>query len=208
MPKPKTENLTPIEDFANAWGVSTKTVQNWVEFVYQAFEILLPSNGPFPDWGIELLNGCAKHVSEKASLYFAETGERRRLKGTEFVKKVRLLRSQGHFSEFEQFRNFQKFQPLGEAGQLEDEALGALGAITRQNDMDLNRIKTTIEAREDEQIEELAEFIEGSDQRKMAKLVRRLQTGKTADASILEAIDVAYRRVPTEQQIYLEESSD
>lgn len=203
MPRPtKTEGMTSIEDFANAWGVSTKTVQNWVEFVYQAFEILLPSNGPFPDWAVELLKGCAKHVSEKASLYFAETGERRRLKGTEFVKKVRALRAQGHFSEFDQFRNFQKFQPTGEAGELEDETLGVLGAITRQSDTDLNRIKTTIEAREDAEIEDLANFIEGSDQRRMSKLVRRLQTGKPSTASVNEAIDVAYSRLP--EQNYLE----
>jgi hypothetical protein len=88
----KHEALTSIDEFANAWGVSTKTVGNWVEFVYQAYEVLLPISGPFPYWGVQLLTGCAKHVSEKASRYFSETGERRRLKGTEFVKKVRLLR--------------------------------------------------------------------------------------------------------------------
>jgi hypothetical protein len=204
MPRPKTEDMTSIEDFANAWGVSTKTVQNWVEFTYQAFEILLPSSGPFPDWAVQILSGCAKHVSEKANLYYAETGERRRLKGTEYVKKVRALRQAGHFAEFEQFRNFQKFQPLGESSELEDETLGVLGSMTRQSDVDLNRIKTTIEAREDAEIEELANFIEDSDQRKMSKLVRRLQTGKPTTASVSEAIDVAYTRVP--HQTYLESS--
>jgi hypothetical protein len=197
--------MTSIEDFANAWGVSTKTVQNWVEFTYQAFEILLPSSGPFPDWAVQLLAGCAKHVSEKASLYYAETGEKRRLKGTEFVKKVRALRQAGHFQEYEQFRNFQKFQPPSEATELEDETLTALGSITRQSDIDMNRIKTQIEAREDEEIEDLANFIESSDQRKMSKLVRRLQTGKPTEASINEAIDVAYTRLPS--QIYLESDS-
>lgn len=201
-PNRETNGMTSIEDFANAWGVSTKTVQNWVEFTYQAFEILLPSSGPFPDWAVELLSGCAKHVSEKASLYFAETGERRRLKGTEYVKKVRALRAQGHFAKFEQFQQFQKFQPVEEATELEDETLSALGSITRQSDIDLDRIKTTIEAREDAEIEELAHFIEESDQRKMAKLVQRLKTGKPAAASVREAIDVAFTRVdPT---LYLE----
>lgn len=193
------EGLTAIEDFANAWGVSHKTVQNWVEFTYQAFEILLPSAGPFPEWGIQLLTLCAKHVSEKASLYFTETGEKRRLKGTEYVRKIRALRQDGHFQEFEQFRNFQKFQNFdpGEAAeQLEDEALGELGKVTRRSDSDLSRIKQTIETREDADIEELAEFIEDSDRRKMAKLVRRLQTGKLPGASMGQAIDVAYRRLP------------
>lgn len=198
------DSPTPIEDFANAWGVSPKTVQNWVEFVYQGFEILLPSSGPFPEWSVQLLTLCAKHVSEKASLYFAETGERRRLKGTEFVKKIRSLRSQGHFKEFDQFRHFQQFQnfnPDQTAEELEDETLAELGTLTRQGDLDLNRIKETIEAKEDAEIEELAEFIEDSDRRKMGKLIRRLQTGKLPDASetstsISEAIDVAFERLP------------
>lgn len=201
------DSLTPIEDFANAWGVSTKTVQNWVEFVYQSFEILLPSNGPFPEWGIQLLTLCAKHVSEKASLYFAETGERRRLKGTEFVKKMRSLRSEGHFQQFEQFRNFQKFQnfnPEETAEELEDETLAELGSLTRQSDLNLNQIKKTIEAKEDAEIEELAEFIEDSDRRKMGKLIKQLKPGKLSNASdasetsasISEAIDVAFERLP------------
>lgn len=193
------DSLTPIEDFANAWGVSDKTVSNWCEFTYQAFEILLPSSGPFPDWAIDLLTLCAKHVSQKASMYFAETGEARRLKGTEYVKKMRHLRQEGHFQQFEQFRNFQKFQnfePEQEAESLEDETLGELGKITRRSDSDLSRVKQTIEQREDDEIEELAEFIEDSDRRKMAKLVRRLQTGKPAAASIQQAIDVSYKRLP------------
>ncbi|WP_416667960.1 hypothetical protein [Egbenema bharatensis] len=191
--------LTPIEDFANAWGVSTKTVQNWVEFTYQAFEILLPSSGPFPPWAIELLTLCAKHVSQKAAMYFAETEETRRLKGTEYVRKVRTLRQAGHFQQFDQFRNVQSFQsvqPEATANDLEDEAFTELGKITRRGDSDLSRIKQTIEQREDAEIEELAEFIEDSDTRKMAKLLRRLKTGKRSGASVSQAIDVAYKRLP------------
>lgn len=195
------DSLTPIEDFANAWGVSTKTVQNWVEFTYQAFEILLPSNGPFPEWGIQLLTLCAKHISTNATLYFAETGETRRLKGTEYVKKIRSLRSEGHFQQFEQFRNFQKFQnfnPEETAEELENETLAELGTLTRSSDLNLNHIKETIEAKEDEEIEALAEFIEDSDRRKMGKLLRRLKTGKLPDssASMSEAIEVAFERLP------------
>ena len=192
------DNLTPIDDFANAWGVSNKTVQNWVEFTYQAFEILLPSNGPFPDWGIELLTLCAKHISEKASLYFAETGEKRRIKGTEYVRKIRQLRSEGHFPHLDQFRNLQKFQnfnPEEEAVQLEDESLAELGSITRRSDSDLSKIKQTIEQREDSEIEDLANFIEDADRRKMGKLVRRLQTGRVGTTSIGQAIDVAYKKI-------------
>lgn len=196
----ESSTLTPIEDFANAWGVSNKTVQNWVEFTYQAFEILLPSNGPFPEWGIQLLTLCAKHISTNATLYFTETGETRRLKGTEYVKKIRTLRKEGHFQNFEQFRNFQNFQPTntdaGDENELEDETLAELGLIARRNDSDLNRIKKTIEAREDNEIEELASFIEGSDQRKMTKLLRRLATGTTQPSGLNQAIDVAFKQLP------------
>lgn len=37
-----------IADIATAWGVSEKTIANWCEFVYQAFEVMLPSSGPYP----------------------------------------------------------------------------------------------------------------------------------------------------------------
>jgi hypothetical protein len=192
------EGLTSIADFANAWGVTEKTVSNWVEFTYQAFEVLLPSNGDFPDWGIQLLTLCAKHVSEKSSLYFAETGERRRLKGSEFVKKIRTLREEGHFAEFQKFQKFRNpSTSIDPADALEDEALAELGAITRRSDSELSRIKGAIEQHEDAEVEELAAFIEGRDQRKMSKLVRRLQTGKPASACVGAAIDVAYRQLPS-----------
>jgi hypothetical protein len=194
-----TSTLTPIEDFANAWGVTNKTVQNWVEFTYQAFEILLPSNGPFPEWGIQLLTLCAKNISANAALYFAETGETRRLKGTEYVRKIRALRQDGHFENFEQFRNFQNFRPTENTDDhdLEDETLAELGIIARRNDSDLGRIKQTIEAREDSEIEELATFIEGSDQRKMTKLLRRLATGTPQHSGLNQAIDVAFKQLPS-----------
>lgn len=190
------EGLIPIEDVAAAWGVDPRTIKNWCEFVYQSFEIMLPSGGPFPEWGVQLLNLTAKHVSEKASLYFSETGERRRLKGSEFVKKIRSLRAEGHFQEFQKFQKFQNFRPEGNAEDLEDETLAELAELTRQEDETVHRIKETIERREDEQIEELADFIEDGDRRKMSKLVRRLRTGKASTASIANAIDVAYSRLP------------
>jgi hypothetical protein len=49
------EKITPIGDVANAWGVSEKAVKNWVEFVYQAFDVLLPAAGPYPEWGVRLV---------------------------------------------------------------------------------------------------------------------------------------------------------
>lgn len=198
--KGATETLTPIADFANAWGVSEKTVQNWAEFTYQAFEILLPNAGPFPEWGVQLLTLCAKHVSEKASLYYTETDERRRLKGTEYVRKIRTMRTEGHFQEFQKFQKFQNLQNFQSdeptADDLEDETFSEVGAIARRADTDLSRIKQTVEAQEDAEIEEIAAFIEDSDRRKMAKLTRRLRTGQPQLSGVTQAIDVAFKRLP------------
>jgi signal transduction histidine kinase len=191
--------LTPIADFANAWGVSEKTIANWCEFTYQAFEIVLPSSGSLPDWGVQLLTLCAKHVSQKANLYFADTGEKRRLKGSEFIAKIRQLRKEGHFQDFQKFQNFQKFQALAPAAELEDDLLAEVGALTREGDQRIAQIKQAIEQREEQQITELAEFVEDSDHRMLSKLTARLQISKLLKATsdqpprIDDAIDVAYQ---------------
>lgn len=193
--------LTSIDDIAAAWGVSEKTVQNWCEFVYQAFEVILPAKGPFPEWGVQLLTLTAKHVSVKASLYFAETGERRRLKGSEFVAKMRRLRSEGHFQEFQQFRNFQNFQPLPPAEELEDELLAEVGQLTRESDERIAKLKRAIEQREESQVNELIEFVEDSDHRVLGKLTARLQASKLLKSvegeapRIDDAIEVAYQNL-------------
>lgn len=187
--------LTPIDEFAATWEVAPKTVQNWVEFVYQAFEIMLPVNGPFPDWAVQLLNIVGKHVSTKASLYFAETGEVRRLKGAEFIQKIRSLRAQGHFQEFQQFQNFQNFQTDEDEYDLENDTLAELGSITRGNDQSLSVIKQAIEQKEDEEIDDLVRFMEDSDRRKMAKLVNRLKARQLPTSNITQTINATYRRV-------------
>ncbi|MEP0913083.1 hypothetical protein NDI45_19410 [Leptolyngbya sp. GB1-A1] len=196
------DNLTPIEDFATAWGVNAKTVQNWSEFVYQAFEIVLPANGPFSDWQIQLLTLCAKHVSTKASLYHAETGERRRLKGSEFVEKMRRLRKEGHFQEFQKFQSFQNSQTLAPAEDLEDELLAEVGALTREGDERVAKLKQAIERKEDQQVSEILNFVDDSDHRMLSKLTSGLHARKALrsaddDASpcIDDAIEAAYERI-------------
>lgn len=198
-----TDQLTPIADFATAWGVNEKTVQNWVEFTYQAFEIILPNSGPYPEWGVQLLTLCAKHVSAKASMYFAETGERRRLRGSEYVQKIRRLIAEGHFQEFQQFRRNGNFQNFQEAEALEDELLAEVGAIVRGEDDEIDQIQRSIAAKEDQRVEQLANFIEEAPQRKMGKLLQRLQAGKAlqevrrdAAPSLSPAIDVAFKQLP------------
>lgn len=195
--------LIPVDDVATAWGVTPRTINNWCEFIYQGFEIMLPSSGPFPAWAVDLLNLCAKHISEKSSLYFAETGEKRRLKGSEFIAKIRRLRSEGHFQQFQQFQQFQNFSNFQEtADELENELLAEVGELTRTAETRIGQMKEAIEQREDQQIEELAQFVEDSDRRKLGKLKQRLQSSKLlrdvqpARPSISDAIDVAYRRLP------------
>ncbi|MEP0923455.1 hypothetical protein [Leptolyngbya sp. ST-U4] len=201
-PIKSSDALTPIADFANAWGVNEKTVQNWAEFVYQAFEIVLPSSGPFLDWQIELLSLCARHISTKASLYHAETGERRRLKGSEFVEKIRAMRKAGAFKELQKFQSFQNSPSLAPAEELEDELLAEVGALTREGDERIAKLKHAIERKEDQQVSEILNFVDDSDHRMLSKLTSGLHARKALrsaddDASpcIDDAIEAAYERI-------------
>jgi hypothetical protein len=187
-------SLTPIDDIANAWGVSSKAVNNWVEFVYQAFDVLLPANGPYPEWGVKLLEITAKHISVKSSFYFAETGETRRLKSAEFIKKIRSMRQQGHFQEFEKFRNFQKSQDEID----EDEAVASLGALTRGIDEQVQKAKETVDAYADRKMDELAEHIERTPFRMLGSLTDRVNARRmlsNSQNSVQDVIDVTYTRV-------------
>jgi hypothetical protein len=187
-------SLTPIDDIANAWGVSSKAVNNWVEFVYQAFDVLLPANGPYPEWGVKLLEITAKHISVKSSFYFAETGETRRLKSAEFIKKIRSMRQQGHFQEFEKFRNFQKSQDEID----EDEAVASLGALTRGIDEQVQKAKETVDAYADRKMDELAEHIERTPFRMLGSLTDRVNARRilsSSQNSVQDVIDVTYTRV-------------
>lgn len=190
------EELTTIGDFADRWEINTKTVENWTEVIYLAFDIQLPKSGPFPEWGVKLLEILAKHISQKATLYFAETQENRRLKSSEFIKKIRHMRQEGHFQEFQKFQKFQnspQFQPDEEEDDLE--AIAELGSVARKQDEEIQRAMGVFEQREDEQIERLASFIENTDQRKMSKLARRLKTRSITGTSTDEALDVSFRRL-------------
>lgn len=195
------DRLMTIADIANAWGVSEKTVSNWAEFVYQAFEIILPASGPYPEWGVKLLSIAAKHVSAKASAYTSETGERRRLKGSEFIAKIRRLRSEGHFAEFQQFQNFRNAATLPTAEDLEDELVAEVGALTRETDERFAKLKSAIVQREEQQVNDLVGFVESSDHRVLGKLTSRLAANKmlkgvTDEQPSIDAIEVAYQKLP------------
>ena len=193
---PPTEGLIPIEQVAEHWEVTPKTIEKWTEVVYMAFDVHLPKSGPFPEWGVQLLDLCGKHISQKATLYFAETQESRRLKGVEFVRKIRRLRQDGHFQEFQKFQKFQKSQleqSEEEDAENELETLSELAAIARQQDEQLHTAQQLFEQREDEQIEQLATFIEDSDRRKMRKLSRRLKFRRD-DTQTQQVIDVSFSK--------------
>jgi len=194
------EDLVSIEHVADTWEVDPNTVKKWTDIIYLAFDVRISKVGPFPMWSVQLLELCAKHISKKASLYFAETQELRRLKGNEFIRKIRHLRQEGHFQEFQKFQKFQNFQGL-QTDQPEEqddelEALAELAAIAEVQDEQLFKAQQTFEAREDEQIDKLATFMENSDKRRMGKLARRLKTRQlSADTTADQALDVSFRRL-------------
>ncbi|PZV09160.1 MAG: hypothetical protein DCF22_18940 [Leptolyngbya sp.] len=189
-------DLVSVEHIADTWEVDPKTIGKWADIIYLAFDIQIPKSGPFPLWAVQLLELAAKHISKRATLYFAETQESRRLKATEFVRKIRHLRQEGHFLEFQQFQKFQNFQPEADDDQDDElETLTELAAIAQTQDEQLHNAQQTFEAREDEQIEKLATFIENSDQRRMGKLARRLKTRQLSGTTADQALDVSFRRL-------------
>lgn len=184
---------TNLSDFANAWEVDDRTVKNWVTYVYQAFDIILPAGGPFPDWSVRLLELTAKHISKKANFYYAETAETKRLTSVQFVKKMRSLRSSGHFNEFDQFRNFQKsqnYQPADNG----DQALAGLGEITQNIDSEFDQAQAAVSAYEDQKVDEFVEFVEAAPRQIMGKLGQRLQQNRY-NSGIGDVVDVAYTRL-------------
>jgi hypothetical protein len=190
-----TDELTPIEDFAVRWEVDPKTVGQWVEVVFLAFDVILPKSGPFPEWGVKLLDITAKHISKKATLYFADTQEQRRLKGTEFIRKIQHMTKEGHFQEFQKFRKSAPQQDVDPDEDEDLEILAELAQVSRSNEQELDRIFATIETREDEQIERIATFIEGQDARKMTKLARRLKTRALPDLTTGQTINASFQRL-------------
>lgn len=190
------EKTTPIVDVANAWGVSEKAVKNWVEFVYQAFDVLLPAAGPYPEWGVKLLELTAKHISEKSSFYYSETGETRRLKSVEFIKKIRLLRQAGHFQEFQKFQNFQKSPEESE----EDDALAGMASITRGIDQEVEQAKARIDNYADQKMGELGDYIDRTPLRMLGMLGERLASRRKI-SGIGDVIDVTYSRATLPSEV-------
>lgn len=194
-----------IEAFATKWQVSPKTVGNWIEYVYQAFDVALPKQGNIPGYGVELLEVTAKHISKEATRHHAETGQRRRLKAAEFIEHIRSRRSQGHFQKFQKFQTFAEVVESDLDEDADDELLADMSELSRQSAMDLMSLKAAIEQREDEQVEQVAAFIERSPKRQASKLLNRLRAGRQAQeaiggTSMERTINVAFQKLPSASQ--------
>jgi hypothetical protein len=200
-----TTQLT-IDQVAERWGVSSKSIEAWTETVYQAFGVKLPKKGPFTLDDLVLLDEVGKHVSAKAVQYFDETGETRRLKAAEFVKKTR--EAMQNSEKFQNFQNFQEderspetYAPVGEAS--EDEAFGELGLVVREMRSETAAVVRTVEQWEDQQIEQVANFIEDTPNRMLRKLAQRLSSGRSNTrkaGSLTQAVSVAFQVAGKNQQ--------
>jgi hypothetical protein len=184
------EELVSISDMAERWEVTPKTIGKWAQIVYLAFDVNLPTSGPFIPLAVQLIDLVAKHISKKSSFYHTETQESRRLEASEFIRKIRHLRQEGHFQEFAPL----KVEP-DEDQDDELDTLAELAEIAKTQDRQLSEAQQTFEAREDEQIEKLVTFMEQTDQRRMGKLAKRLKQRQLSGTPTDQAIDVGFKRL-------------
>ena len=97
----------PIGQMAEKWGCkTTKTIEHWTEFAFQSFGHSMPKKGPFYHVDVFLLDLVGMHLSTRASEFYRVTGESRRLKGNEFVEKVRSCFEAKNFNKFSKVPGF------------------------------------------------------------------------------------------------------
>jgi DNA-binding transcriptional regulator YiaG len=173
-----------IAQMAEKWGVGEKTIENWTEFVYQAFGHSIPKRGAFYYVDTFLLDLVGMHVSKKASEFYRQTGESKRLKGSDFVEKVRGCFEARNFNKFSKIPGFLEIleilaqsrtvEDMPEAdeddSELDDTTYASMSAIVRSATSELSQIKQTILRHEDQELEEIADIIRNSQQRRMKKL--------------------------------------
>jgi hypothetical protein len=172
-----------IAQMAEKWGVGEKTIENWTEFVYQAFGHYLPKRGAFHYVDALLLDLVGMHVSKRASEFYRFTGESKRLKGGDFVEKVRGCFESRNFNAFSKVQNFGEILEIlaqskttesvdqdDDDDELDDQTYASMSAIVRTTTSELSQIKQTILRHEDQELEELADIIKNSKQRRMRKL--------------------------------------
>ncbi|KAM3112784.1 hypothetical protein [Phormidesmis sp. 146-33] len=179
---------TSIAQMAEKWQVGEKTIENWTEFSYQAFGHSIPKRGPFYYIDGFLLDLVGMHVSKRASEFYRQTGESKRLKGGEFVEKVRSCFASRNFNPFSKVQNFGEIleilaqskttesadQDDEDDGELDDQTYASMSAIVRTATSELSQIKQTILRHEDQELEDLASIIKNAKQRRMRKLAQLL----------------------------------
>jgi len=204
-----------IAQMAEKWGVGEKTIENWTEFVYQAFGHHIPKRGAFYYVDSFLLDLVGMHVSKRASEFYRSTGESKRLKGADFVEKVRSCFASRNFNPFSKVQNFgeileilsqsrkaEDLQTQGdeeELDELNDTNYAQMSAIVRSTSSKITQIKQTILRHEDQALEELADVIRNADQRRMRKLADLLDVTVEevqSDPEVNQIATTVYRPLP------------
>ena len=204
-----------IAQMAEKWGVGEKTIENWTEFVYQSFGRSIPKRGAFYYVDTFLLDLVGMHVSKRASEFYRITGESKRLKGADFVEKVRSCFQSRNFNAFSKVQNFAEILEIlsqsrrtadiqtqsdeEELDELNDGNYAQMSAIVRSTSSKITQIQETILRHEDQALEELANVIKNADQRRMRKLANLLNlTGEQVqgDSEMSDLATTIYKPLP------------
>jgi|GEM_PF-1240395 len=179
-----TDVETSIAQMAEKWQVGEKTIENWTEFSYQAFGHSIPKRGAFYYVDTFLLDLVGMHVSKRAPEFYRQTGESKRLKGSDFVEKVRSCFESRNFNKFSKVQNFAEILEIlaqtrttesadhddSDESEFDDQSYASMSAIVRTATSELSQIKQTILRHEDQELADLADIIKNSKQRRMRKL--------------------------------------
>lgn len=187
-----TEHYTGVEvligQMAEKWGCkTTKTIEHWTEFAFQSFGHSMPKKGPFYHVDVFLLDLVGMHLSTRASEFYRVTGESRRLKGNEFVEKVRSCFEAKNFNKFSKVPGFLEILEIlaqtrsdeavendDDDQELDDTAYASMSAIVRSTTSEIGQFKQAILRNEDQELEELADTIKNTKKRRMKKLAALL----------------------------------
>ncbi len=186
-----TEHHTSVEvsigQMAEKWGVSEKTIENWTEFSFQAFGHSIPKRGAFYHVDIFLLDLVGMHVSKRAPEFYRQTGESKRLKGADFVEKVRSCFEVKNFNKFSkvpgflevleilaQTRSDEAVESDDDDQDLNDATYASMSAIVRSTTSEIGQFKQAILRNEDQELQELADTIKNTKTRRLKKLAALL----------------------------------
>ena len=211
-----TANYTDVEmsiaAMAEKWQVGEKTIENWTEFSYQAFGHSIPKRGAFYYVDTFLLDLVGMHVSKRAPEFYRQTGESKRLKGSDFVEKVRSCFESRNFNKFSKVQNFAEILEIlaqtrttdvdhddEDESEFDDQSYASMSAIVRTATSELSQIKQTILRHEDQELADLADIIKNSKQRRMRKLAGLLNVTVDevqSDPQVNQLASAIYKPLP------------